>query len=237
MKKILEKYKGICEKYKVAVEFIITDEISEDVLIIEDKIFIKREYTADFSKVEKAIKDYIIKNVELETRRLRLRHLREEDYKDCFEFLSDRETCYNDGGYEPFEEMDEEYYVLMEIMKKGSRFMVELKKENKIIGTINLHEAINRVVNTYEIGYTISPNYRKNGYATESVKKVIEFLFDEFETEMIVAGASEKNDISMNLLKKLDFVYEGRITKGIRHPKYKTLDLLYYYKLREIEKK
>ena len=45
----------------------------------------------------------------LQTPRLLLRPFSSADSTDLFEFLSDRDTCYDDGGYEPFAAMDEKY--------------------------------------------------------------------------------------------------------------------------------
>lgn len=175
----------------------------------------------------------IFKDITLETDRLILRNFEERDYLDFFEFLSDRETCYNDGGYEPFKVMDKNYFELMKKMKNDNRFVIELKSERKVIGTINILKLTNRVVESFEIGYVISPNYRKLGYGFESVSKVIDFLFENFNAKIITAGTTEMNISSLSLLKKLDFKFEGKITMGFKHPTYDILDLLYFIKIKK----
>lgn len=166
----------------------------------------------------------------LETERLFLRGFRDEDAADCFAFLSDRQTCHLDGGYEPFSEMDWQYWWLMEKFKaQRGRFMVVVKNTGKIIGTINLLPVKNRVIETLELGYVISPAYRRNGYALEGVGALISCLFRELDTKMFVAAAAEGNTPSLRLLEKLGFTYEGNIHKGFYQPEYGPVELKSYY--------
>lgn len=168
----------------------------------------------------------------LETERLVLRNVEERDYFDFFEFLSDRETCYNDGGYEPFEVMDESYFKLMNKMSNDNRFTIELKSENKAIGTVNIFNPTNRFFKGVEIGYVISPNYRNCGYAFEAVSKVIDYLFENCDVHTILAGITEVNVASLSLLKKLGFAFEEKVIGAMKHPLYGDLDLLYFTKKR-----
>lgn len=166
----------------------------------------------------------------VETERLRLRRFLSGDEPDCFAFLSDRETCYLDGGYEPFDTIDEEYDCLMERFRtQNGRFMIVLKAENKVIGTITLRDDPSRVVKTMELGYVISPNYRRRGYMTELLPAVHRQLFSICGVELVRASAIEKNVPSLNLLKKLGYLREGRIRKGFYYPGEGSIDLVSYY--------
>lgn len=105
----------------------------------------------------------------LKTERLLIRRFILEDQDDLFELLSDRQTCYDIEGYEPFDEMDEEFYRLMQNFSKDeNRYVIELMSEQKVIGSIRLMEE-ERAVLCYEIGYLIHPNYRRLGYAYEAI--------------------------------------------------------------------
>lgn len=172
-----------------------------------------------------------VSQLTLTTERLILRNFQSNDAKDCFEFLSDRQTCYNDGGYEPFSEMDDEYYALMnKFANQPMRKMVVLKCTGKVIGTINLSEVNDRAVKTFEIGYVISPDYRQKGYAYEAASAICSYLLNDLRVDMIIAGAIETNLPSHKLLLKLNFSYEGRKRKSFYHPEYGAVDLLYYTK-------
>lgn len=155
----------------------------------------------------------------LETERLILRNYIDKDAEDCFAFLSDKETCYLDGGYEPFESMDEEYNKLMKkFREQDNRLMIVLKSEDKVIGTIHVMEDTRRWVNAKELGYVISPGYRKKGYATEAIKEVIRYSFENAGVEMITAGIISQNGPSLNLIKKLGFTREGEVHNGFIYP-------------------
>lgn len=175
----------------------------------------------------------LVQQLTLTTERLILRRFQKNDAKDCFEFLSDKQTCYNDGGYEPFAEMNEDYFALMDkFANQPMRKMIVLKSTGKVIGTINLFEANDRAVETYEVGYVISPNYQRKGYAYEALSALCNCLLNELQINMLVAGAIENNLPSHKLLHKLGFQYEGRKIKSFYHPEQGAVDLLYYFKER-----
>ncbi|WP_167954788.1 GNAT family N-acetyltransferase [Anaerosporobacter faecicola] len=166
----------------------------------------------------------------LETEHLILRNFKDEDAKDCFAFLSDKDTCYLDGGYEPFDSMDEEYDLLMKKFKEQEeRLMIVLKNQNIVIGTIHLMKDTRRMVKTTEIGYVISPNYRRQGYATEAIREVIRYEFEEDNVKMLVAGVIEDNAASLGLLKKLGFIREGEIHNGFYYPPVGVVSLESFY--------
>lgn len=120
----------------------------------------------------------------METDRLILRNFEDRDAEDCFDFLSDRENCYLDGGYEPFTGKDGEYWWLMEKMKgQKSRFMLWHKEDQRVIGTLNLMHVNYRAVKTVEIGYCVSPAYYRQGYASEAIRKAISYLFENTQVE------------------------------------------------------
>lgn len=166
----------------------------------------------------------------LETERLILRNFQDPDGEDCFDFLSDRESCYLDGGYEPFEKKDGEYWWFMEKMKgQKARFMIWHKADQRVIGTVHLMPCKDRVVKTVELGYCVSPAFYRQGYATEALKKAISHLFEYAGVEMVLAQAVSHNIPSISMLEKMGFTYEGTVHKGFRCPDVGVCDLKSYY--------
>lgn len=166
----------------------------------------------------------------LETDRLLLRPFRPGDEADCFAFLSDRETCYLDGGYEPFPAMDEAYDALMrELQGQEGRYMIAEQAADRVIGTVHLSRDERRRVEAVEIGYVVSPAFRRRGYAAEAVERIIKALFEETDTELITAGAAVDNAPSLALLEKLRFVREGIVRKGFFLPGKGPVDLVSFY--------
>lgn len=233
---LYKKYRAICKKYGVTVniEFVTGEKEAQ---AIEGNTI--RLNTDKISEAD--LEDYIAYNVRklllphlvLSTDRLTIRRFQPSDAEDCFAFLSDKETCYSDGGYEPFCEMNEAYNSLMDkFAGQEMRKMVALKDTGKVIGTINLMEADDRAVETYEIGYVIAPEYQRKGYAYEAVSAVLNCLLQELHLDMVIGGAVESNRASIGLLEKLGFQYEGRKTKAFYHPELGVIDLQYYVKER-----
>ena len=70
--------------------------------------------------------------------------------------------------------------------EKTFRWIVELKDTGDLIGTIDVSK---RFINygSCEIGYCYSDKYWNKGYATEALKAVIKYLFEECDAELINA--------------------------------------------------
>ena len=232
----IQKYIALCQSYGVDLHVVLShgdsckQEIEGTTIILNEDMICESEFEAHLAyNVRKVLLPLLV----LTTDRLILRKFQETDAADCFEFLGDKSCCYNDGGYEPFDQMNEEYYALMDrFANQPMRKMIVLKSTGRVIGTINLMEVNDRAVETYEIGYVISPIYQRQGYAFEAVSALCGCLLDELRLDMIIAGAIESNLPSHRLLGKLGFVYEGRKTKSFYHPEYGAIDLLYYVKER-----
>lgn len=166
----------------------------------------------------------------LETERLLLREFRAADAGDCFAFLSDRETCYLDGGYEPTPDTEEERQKLTAAFTgQEGRIVVEYKPEGRVAGIIHLMEDHRRRVPAVELGYIISPAYRRRGLAEEALREVIRCCFEERGLAMVTAGAVSCNAPSLALLRKLGFVREGFLHKAFRYPPLGIVDLECFY--------
>lgn len=165
----------------------------------------------------------------LETERLLLRNFQMEDKDDCFTFMSDEQTCLDDGGYHAFTYQDEMYQQVMEkFLQEKHRYMIVEKKSNRVVGTVNVILSENRE-DVVSIGYVVSPIHRRKGYAFESVKAIIEYYFEYTEVKKILATCFAYNCASKELLEKLGFVQNGVIEMGIEHAELGMLDLLSYY--------
>ncbi len=166
----------------------------------------------------------------IETKRLLIRKFDIKDSDDCFEWMSDRDTCYMDGGYEPWLEKNDSF---CEIMNRFScqegRWMIELKAEKKVIGTIFIRNAVFRVCNAREVGYVLNPRYRRCGYMKEALEGVISMLEDE-DVELLCAKVFEKNIPSLSFVKSLGFIEEGRLVKSFKHPILGIGDLVSFYR-------
>ena len=89
------------------------------------------------------------------------------------------------------------------------RWIVELKDTHDLIGTIDVADSHYLSFGAVEIGYCYGEDFWGKGYATEALKRVIKYLFDEVGLDVIYADHMEKNPNSGKVMKKSGMTYEG----------------------------
>lgn len=234
---LIDRYTALLRRNGLHTKIELSHNISKKVVADEDRILLNTERIPPEqweACIACGVRQILLPKLVLQTERLTLRPFLLSDSADCFGFLQDREDCYNDGGYEPFSEMDGEYFALMEkFSTQPLRKMIVCKETGRVIGTVHIMEVSDRAVEAYELGYCVSKAYQRNGYGYEAVKAVCDCLLYTLHTDLLVAGAIEKNAASLQLLQKLGFVFEGRRTKAFYHPVDGPVDLLYYVLERE----
>lgn len=150
----------------------------------------------------------------LETERIRLRRLSKEDANDIFEYAKNENTAQFLPWYSHRVKQDSVKFVdsVLENYSKGyvAPWGVELKKNNKIIGTAGFTN-VNVVNNSAEFGFVISEGYRNKGFATEAAKIVLEYGFTELDIHRIEAHCDERNEASSRVLTKIGMKYEGTL--------------------------
>ncbi|MCD8086511.1 MAG: GNAT family N-acetyltransferase [Clostridiales bacterium] len=147
--------------------------------------------------------------VPLETRRLILRRFHSADSGDCFSFLSDAETCRN-NGFLPFDAMDEEYGLLMErFAAQTGRCMVVCRETNRVIGTIVLFPAEEGAA--VELGFTISPAHRRQGYCTEALDRLMDCC-RQVGVRRFIADTLPDNAAAQAVLTGLGFRQAGTVS-------------------------
>ncbi|WP_299095112.1 GNAT family N-acetyltransferase [uncultured Metabacillus sp.] len=92
-------------------------------------------------------------------------------------------------------------------------FAVTLESEKKLIGTMTIR--VDKLHNKGELAYWIGKEYWGKGYATEVVKKVNDFGFNELNLNRIWAPIMSKNEASGRVLKKAGLTYEGTLKQDV----------------------
>ncbi|WP_422485706.1 GNAT family N-acetyltransferase [Gudongella sp. DL1XJH-153] len=85
--------------------------------------------------------------------------------------------------------------------EKGAQFAILRKVDQHLIGDV----FIKMEDDTFWIGYTVSPLYKRQGYAYEIAKSMIIWMKQQGEYK-IKAGVEPKNISSIRLLEKLGFL-------------------------------
>lgn len=151
--------------------------------------------------------------INLETERLMIRNFTLDDWKDLAELAMKYEETelakYDEG---PWPSNIEEYKEIVERFVKGDDFIaIVLKENNKLIGLIFKAK---KEANEYEFGYNFHIDYQGKGYATESCKTTLDYLFEVLNADVVKAGTAKVNELSNRLLKRLgfEFVREKKIS-------------------------
>ena len=158
---------------------------------------------------------YSLKRVNLE--KLSIKHL-----KDIHEY-SKNKRFFKYFEYEQFKkESQTKKYIFRKLkeVKKNNAFWwsVKLRKKNKIIGTISVHN-INLSRRTCEIGYGINPDYWGNGFFTEILKGLSKVILKKNRFLRCQAITSKNNSSSVRGLIKCGFKKEGVMKKFYRNNK------------------
>lgn len=143
------------------------------------------------------------------TERLVLREFRESDYDDLFECLSQLERNEFEGYPGITYENGREH--LQYRLDSEEFYAIALKESGKVIGNIYCG---NRDFAAKELGYIINQNYRRQGYASEALRGVIESAFDA-GVHRVYAECDPRNTCSWKLLEAVGLTREAHFKQNI----------------------
>ncbi|MDG5472516.1 GNAT family protein [Jeotgalibacillus sp. ET6] len=168
----------------------------------------------------------------LETGKLRLRKVTNDDAHDLFVYLSDEKVVQH-MGLPPAEEVQDaldEIKWYQSIFEEGTgiRWGITLENDGRVIGScgfLNISSSHSRA----EIGFEVSREYWGEGVAGEALKAVLAYGFHQRGFERIQALIEPANISSQKLVEKHGFKREGLL----RHYEYTCgkFDDLYMYSL------
>ena len=153
--------------------------------------------------------------------------LRPPEYKDWQEWSQLRKE--NMSYLKPWEptwnihELERSHFVKrvrffekLSINDEAYSFLIFETPNFQLIGEININNIQRGVVQSCSIGYWISENKMGLGLMSEAISLIKEFSFDELELHRIEAACLEKNQRSLNTLKKNHFNIEGVAKKYLK---------------------
>lgn len=137
----------------------------------------------------------------IETKRLILRELTNDDFDSLFEILSDSETMkhypapYDKNGVDRWINWSIENYKTFGF----GLWAVVLKDNNQMIGDCGLTmQIINKKIRP-EIGYHINKKYHNQGYATEAAKAVKDYIFNNTTFNTLYTYTNAENIASYSV--------------------------------------
>jgi len=170
----------------------------------------------------------------LETERLILRGIVEDDAGDIFEY-SRNPNVGPDAGWKPHESIDETREIMNQIfINQPYVFGMVLKENNKMIGSIGLIKDPKREnPHAKMLGYAMSENYWGCGLMTEASKAVLDLGFRDPEVSIITCCCYSFNQRSRRVIEKCGFKYEGRLRQCEMRYDGKIFDMESYSLLKE----
>lgn len=144
----------------------------------------------------------------------KIRSWRVSDAADLARALSNRNIQDNlrDGLPYPYTARDGEAYISEMLSAKDSdTFAFAITVDDKVIGSIGAFRQDNIHSRTAEMGYYIAEECWGKGIATEAVKQLCAYVFENSDIIRIFAEPFAYNAASCRVLEKAGFRYEGTL--------------------------
>ncbi|WP_176586562.1 GNAT family N-acetyltransferase [Priestia megaterium] len=93
------------------------------------------------------------------------------------------------------------------------QFAIALAENDQLIGDCALHTPLHepRIV---EIGFTLSPEYQGNGYASEAVSGLLHYIFHLLGKHKVTAFSDVRNQKSIAVLERVNMRREGHLLQN-----------------------
>jgi ribosomal-protein-alanine N-acetyltransferase len=153
----------------------------------------------------------------LESERLLLRQINNDDVNEIFDLRSNPDTM----KYIPrpiittTEEAISHIKMIQDriVSNEGINWAITVKPDNKLLGIIG-HYRIQWENFRSEIGYMLLPEAHNKGIATEAIKLIIQYGFEEMNMHSLEAVIDPENYASAKVLEKNGFVKEAHFKEN-----------------------
>ena len=148
----------------------------------------------------------------LETDRLILREFKIDDAEAMYRNWATDPECCKYLSWNVHRDVNETKTVIqawIDSYKNGSyHWVVELKENHEIIGSISVVR-VHEEHKTAEIGYCYGSKFWNHGYATEALRRVIEYLLNECDFYLVECGHISGNPASGRVMQKAGMKQDG----------------------------
>ena len=148
-------------------------------------------------------------NPKIETKRLYLRPIKEDDDKDFFE-LDSNPKVHEFLGNNPVTSIEESRGYIKSILQQykdyGIGRLAMIKKDTgEFIGWSGLkfEREVRKEFDYYDLGYRLKEKFWGHGYATEAAIASLHYGFNDLKLKEICAAAHERHTVSNIILKKI----------------------------------
>jgi RimJ/RimL family protein N-acetyltransferase len=156
--------------------------------------------------------------MKLETERLNLRPISENDKEELFKYRSDKEIN-KYQGWIPETVGDVENFIArisrqIDVPETWFQFVLVDKSVQEIFGDVGIH-FLDEENCQAEIGCTLKKDFQNKGYATEAVRRVIDNLFKDLKKHRIITSIDPGNESSIRLVERLGFRKEAHFVESL----------------------
>ncbi len=153
----------------------------------------------------------------IETERLVLRQITNDDVNEIFELRSNPETMkYIPRPLAKTTEDALEHIATIEdkiILNEGINWGITLKGNERLLGMIGFYRMQPENFRS-EIGYMLLPEFHGKGIITEAVKRLITYGFNDLKLHSIEAVIDPENFPSEKVLQKCNFIKEAHLKES-----------------------
>ncbi|AFK20175.1 N-acetyltransferase [Haloferax mediterranei ATCC 33500] len=142
----------------------------------------------------------------LEGDRVELRTIESEDTEFLHETINDRRVRQGLAAVDPVTRSNERDWV--ESRGEGDDINFLICDGGEPVGTIGLKPP-NVINGATEVGYMVAPDHWGNDYATDALRALCGYAFEERRLNKVYANAYETNPASSRVLEKVGFQREG----------------------------
>lgn len=151
----------------------------------------------------------------LETERLLLRGARQSDAAAYYEIWNSPHALQYNAMEPPSQERAQT--AVQRDMASPTTFYLEEKAAGETIGILHLEEdSLRYRVNGLTLDYCLKSGWTGKGYMTEALGRLLAYVFDELQADVVSARVFEENLPSLRVLEKLGFVREGCLRWAVR---------------------
>jgi len=149
---------------------------------------------------------------------VRLEAVEPEDWKHFFQWKEDTyfeqttDSIHFPRSQEDFKKWTADC-ALAEPKNDEYRWVIE-NHQGEFVGTLNTHTC-NPRNGTFQYGLGIRREYWRKGYATEAIKIVLRYFFDELRYQKVNALVYSFNEASFKMHRNLGFREEGRLRRMV----------------------
>ncbi len=148
----------------------------------------------------------------IETERLLLRHLTEDDWPEYLAIHSDPEVMHYVGGQTDEAFLRDRFERMISDYPEGfGHFATVERASGRLLGGVGIlnHPSWTATPYNFEVGWVIGKDFWGQGFATEAGRACIQYAFNTFDIERLICIVDPRNIASRRVAEKLGLDLTG----------------------------